>query len=82
MNETICYKIFAENLLPGSRTANPHHLELEMLPLCGWGIKKLLILASFEESLIWFCIVISVYQVEEHNLRIFWSEVLQLRFMP
>lgn len=78
VNETICcYKIFAENLLPGSRTANPHHLELEMLTLV-WKKKKLLILASFEEILIWFCIVISVYQVEEHNLRIFSSEVLQL----
>jgi len=40
--------------------------------------KKLLILASFEEILIWFCIVISVYQVEEHNLHIFSSEILQL----
>lgn len=38
VNETIGYKIFAENLLPGSWTANPHHLELEMLPLC--GVKK------------------------------------------
>jgi hypothetical protein len=77
VNETICcYKIFAENLLPGSRTANPHYLELEMLTLV-WK-KKLLTLASFEESLIWFCIVIPVYQVEEHNLHIFSSEVLQL----
>lgn len=45
------------------------------------GEKMLLTLTSFEESLIWFCIVISVYQVEEHNLCIFSSEVLQLRFM-
>jgi hypothetical protein len=45
------------------------------------GGKKLLILASFEESLIWFCILISGYQVEEHMLRIFSSEVLQLCFM-
>jgi len=40
VNETVCYKIFAENLLPGSRTANPHHLELEMLAFCG-GEKRL-----------------------------------------
>jgi len=42
------------------------------------GEKKLLILTSFEESLIWFCLVISVYQMEEHNLCIFWPEILQL----
>lgn len=55
----------------GTRNINP----------CVKKKKKLLILASFEESLIWFYIVISVYQVEEHNLRIFSSEVLQLQFM-
>lgn len=81
VNETVCYKIFAENLLPGSWTANPQELELEILTLVLKKKKKLLILASFEESLIWFYIVISVYQVEEHNLRIFSSEVLQLQFM-
>lgn len=74
VNETHCYKTFAENLLPGSWTAKPHLWNSEFYP---YVEKKLLVLASFEESLIWFCIMISVYQVEEHNHRIFSSEVLQ-----
>jgi len=44
VNETICYKIFAENLLPGSRTANPQQLELEILTLV---LKKNLIDIGF-----------------------------------